>query len=109
MTKYRQDRVTGKLHEVVSTVDRGHLLIKNFEPFVSPIDKKVISTRKQLLDHNKRHNVTQDPFKERMEERKAEQENLLGGRYKDPTRKGDIRDAIERCRGEGDNRYKYDD
>lgn len=109
MTRYIQDRETLKLVELPSRSEqRSHLLIKNFEPFVSPVDKKLISTRKQLIDHNKRHNVTQDSFADRRAMRKAEQENLLGGHYKDPTRKDDIRDAIERCQGEGDNRYKYD-
>lgn len=109
MTRYVQDRITGELHEVVQVKTRNHLLIKNFVPFVSPIDKKIVSTRKQLLEHNKKHKVTQDGFKDRMAMRKREQENLLGGAFKDPTRKDDIRDAVERCRGEGDNRYKYDD
>ncbi len=109
MTKFVQDSKTGKLIARPSRKDRSHLLVKNFEPFVSPIDGKIVATRKALADHNKRHNVTQDGFKDRMAMRKAEQENLLGGRYKDATRKDDIRDAVERCRGEGDNRHKWDD
>ena len=110
MTRYIQDSATGKLRALPSkSENRSALLIKNFEPFISPIDKSPITTRAQLLDHNKRHNVTQDGFGERVAARTAERENLFGGAYKDPTRKDDIRDAIERCRGEGDNRYKYND
>lgn len=79
----------------------------DIEPFVSIIDGSVVSTRSELRDHNKRHNVTQDSNHERIAERNAERENLYGGQYKDPNRKADIRDAIERCKSEGDNRYRY--
>ena len=109
MTRYIQSSTTGNLIELPSKRGLSHLLIKNFTPFVSPIDGKIVATRKALADHNKRHNVTQDGFADRIKERTKERENLFGGAYKDPTRKEDIRDAVERCRGEGDNRYKYND
>ncbi len=109
MTTYKQDPNTGKLREVPKDDSRSHLIIANFNPFISPIDGSYVSSRARLADHNKKHKVTQDGFTDRVAERTAERENLFGGAYKDPTRKDDIRDAIERCRGEGDNRYKYDD
>lgn len=111
MTRYIQNPETMELVELPSRGDNApsHLLMKNFVPFRSPIDGKIVSTRQGLLDHNKKHSVTQDGFADRIAARTAECENLFGGQYKDPTRKADIRDAIERCRGEGDNRYRYDD
>ena len=109
MTKYRQDPTTGKLNEVKKTKGpHSHLIIDNFVPFVSPVDRSVVNTRAELLDHNKRHGVTQDLFTGRMAERKAERDNLFGGQFKDSTRKADIADAVERCRGEGENRHKWD-
>jgi hypothetical protein len=49
----------------------------NIEPFVSPIDGSVISDRKQLREHNKRHGVvntaefSQEHFKRKAKEREA--------------------------------------
>ena len=108
MTKYRQDAKTGKLVEIVKQPRKHQALIQGkMEPFVSIVDGSVISTQKELRDHNKRNNVTQDSFSGAIAARTAARENLFGGRYKDPERKADIRDAIERCRSEGDNRYRY--
>ena len=36
----------------------GAMLIKSMEPFISPVDGKVIKTRAQLRAHNKEHGVT---------------------------------------------------
>ena len=105
---YRQDKVSGKFLEVVKTsAAHGTMIQGAFEPFVSHVDGSHITTRSQLAEHNKRHNVTQDTNHERIAARTAERENLYGGQYKDPTRKADIQDAVERCRSEGDNRYRY--
>ena len=37
---------------------RTHEIIKPFEDFVSPIDQKIIKSRRQLASHNERHGVT---------------------------------------------------
>lgn len=34
------------------------LITDSFEPFLSPIDKKWIKSKKELKDHNRKHNVT---------------------------------------------------
>lgn len=107
MPKWRQDAQTGKLVEITKQTAPKTQIIQELTPFVSIVDGTLISTHKELKAHNKRNNVTQDGFKDRIAARTAERENLFGGRFKDPTRNADIRDAIERCRGEGDNRYRY--
>jgi len=86
----------------------NHFVHGDITAFRSSVDGSIISDRKQLAEHNRKHGVTQDSFKDRIAARTAERENLFGGRYKDSTRRADIRDAVERCRGEGDNRHKYD-
>lgn len=109
---WRQDAQTGKLVETTTLQrpnnDSDFHIIGSFDSFVSPVDGTVISTHKQLREHNRRNNVTQDSFNDRIAARTKERDNLFGGRYIDPTRKDDIRDAVERCRGEGDIRYQYD-
>lgn len=106
--KWKQDRETGKLTEIVAKPRRKSALIGgSFDPFVSPVDGSTIRDHHQLEQHNKRNNVTLDDFSSEQASRLASQQNLFGGRFKDKERHADIVDAIERCRGEGDNRYKY--
>ncbi len=59
--KYRQDPITGKLHEVKdSRRDSGCYIQSDISPFVSPIDGSVIRTRRELVDHEKRTGMTND-------------------------------------------------
>ena len=63
MARYRQvwNEDLGK-HEFIEVSSGGkrvdsHYIHEDFKPFVSPIDKEVISGRKQYENHCKRHNV----------------------------------------------------
>lgn len=73
--RYIQDPQTGKLVEAKLYRRGGHFIQGEIEPFKSPLDGTVISSRKQLEEHNRRHGVTQDTFNEayaaRQKERKA--------------------------------------
>lgn len=44
--------------EYVRPVAQTHAVHGDLQPFISPIDKTLISDRAQLREHNKRHNVT---------------------------------------------------
>lgn len=58
MPRWRQDSKTGKLIPIDDAArEASGLRPAEFEPFVSPIDGTVISTRKQRDEHCKRHNV----------------------------------------------------
>jgi hypothetical protein len=60
MARWRQDRITGKLvpiDEAAVKRDAGHGIHGIFEPFKSMVDGTIISTNKQLREHNKRNNV----------------------------------------------------
>ena len=84
---YVQDPDTGKLvpksEYVPKEVKRREWAAIHgpIEPFVSPVDGTVISDRKQLREHNKRHGVTNTAdygpewFKRKAEERNA---HILG-------------------------------
>jgi len=59
--KWRQDRETGKLVEVVRQDPyRGHYLRISDVDFISPVDGSHIGSRQQLVDHNKKHGVSND-------------------------------------------------
>ena len=49
--------VTHRLSKAPSKA--GPLVLKDIEPFVSPIDGSVIASRAALREHEKRHNVRQ--------------------------------------------------
>lgn len=60
MPHYVQDRETGKLIEVVKRRPRkpaAPTVMSDIEAFVSPIDKKVVSGRAALRDHQRQHDV----------------------------------------------------
>ena len=64
MTKRSWVQVNGKLipkeefHGTNSRAKTGILFIPDIEPFVSPVDGKIINSRPQLRAHNKFHDVT---------------------------------------------------
>lgn len=54
---------------------RAHQVIKDIEPFKSPVDGSIIVGRRSLREHNKRNNVTnvadfKDTWKEAADERR---------------------------------------
>jgi hypothetical protein len=61
MPSWVQDPVSGKLipkeEYRAASRDKG-LIIGDIEPFKSPIDGTLITSRSKLRDHNKRHGVT---------------------------------------------------
>lgn len=60
MASYIQDPVTLKLipkSEYVSAKRRSHFIQNDIEGFQSPIDGSIITDRKQLREHNAKHNV----------------------------------------------------
>lgn len=59
--KYIQDPITLELvpaHQYRAPATKVHEIQGDIEPFVSPIDQTVISSRAHLREHNRRHNVT---------------------------------------------------
>ena len=59
--RYVQDPVTLELvpaHQYRAPGKPVHEIQGDIEPFISPIDKSIISSRAQLREHNRRHNVT---------------------------------------------------
>jgi hypothetical protein len=73
----------------------------DIEPFVSPVDGSVISDRKQLREHNRKHNVvnTAEFSTEFLERKRKERERLYTGDRTDSQIRKDrmaINDTIER-------------
>lgn len=61
MPKWIQHPETGKLvpaEEYFRPAADAPMIMGDIDPFVSPIDKSVISSRAKLRAHNKRHGVT---------------------------------------------------
>jgi len=61
MSRWIQDPITHKLvprDQYVRPSTKTHDIQPDIAPFISPIDKSVISSRSQLREHNKKHNVT---------------------------------------------------
>ena len=60
MPTYVQDKNTGKfvLKGTETESVAGYSIMPDIEPFISPITKKVITSRSQLRRHNKQHGVT---------------------------------------------------
>jgi len=85
MPRYIQHPITNKLipaEEYIRPRAGGHAIHGDIEPFVSPVDGTVISDRKQLAEHNKRHNVvnTQEFGTEHWERKAKERADLYEGR-----------------------------
>ena len=83
----RLNEETGKYEfiprdEAAAKRDSGAAIHGLIEPFVSPVDGSVISDRKQLREHNKRHGVVnQAEFSpEFLNKRRKEREDLHSGK-----------------------------
>lgn len=80
MPKFVQCPITNKLIPVEEyrRPQNGITIIGDIEPFISPVDGSLISSRSQLRDHNRRHSVTDqrdygsDWFKRKARERTEE-------------------------------------
>lgn len=59
--RYIQDPITLELvpaHQYRAPTTKVHEIQGDIEPFISPIDRSIISSRSDLREHNRRHNVT---------------------------------------------------
>jgi anti-sigma28 factor (negative regulator of flagellin synthesis) len=71
----------------------------DIEPFVSPVDGKIITGRRALRDHNKRHNVTNAAdFKEEWSRKEKERAAFYSGdsKYDRERRIESLKQAIEK-------------
>lgn len=96
---YVQCPETGKLvpRETLAPTPRPNapMVMKGHEPFKSPIDGSIISTRQQLADHNKKHGVTNvSDYSPGYIEKKARERVNAGEKMIKETRRSDIYDAI---------------
>ena len=99
--RYIQDPQTGKLVEASVYRRPTHFIQGEIEPFKSPIDGSVISSRKELAEHNRRHNVTQDSFNEAFAAREREKEAFYSAdkSYDSKRRKAALKFAIDSLSG----------
>lgn len=79
--RFRWNPKTLRQEEILPTDSvAGITIIPDIEPFVSPIDGKMINGRKSLREHNKRHNVTNvADFKNEWAEKAKERERFFSG------------------------------
>ena len=70
----------------------GYTILKDIEPFISPVDGKIINSRSQLRVHNKQHDVTNmaDFSPEYVEKKVKERQLRLHGQTR-----ADKQDRIE--------------
>ncbi len=90
--RYIQDPETGKLVPASEYRRRGksHQVMEDIEPFVSPVDGSIISSRKDLREHNRRNNVVQyEEDTGAIKARQREQEALFSGKGHDSKRRKD--------------------
>lgn len=80
MARWRQDSKTGRMipvDEAAAVRDRsrsGVAIHGIFDPFISPVDRTVIHTARQLREHNIRNNVvSSEEFDTSFLERKAKE------------------------------------
>ena len=84
MPRWIQDSETGKLipaEEYHAQDNDAPLIQGDIEPFVSPVDGSVISSRSQLRRHNAQHGVTdsRDYSPEFLAKRSKERDDALTG------------------------------
>lgn len=94
--RWIQDRDTGELipaDEYTFKSDRGVLIMKDIDPFVSPIDFTQINSRSDLREHNKKHGVTNSAdFTEQWKRQGAERAARINGTFDETP----IREAMAR-------------
>lgn len=63
MPRWRQDSATGKMIPIdaaaVMAERKSAAVHRGMQPFVSPVDGTLISSKRGLAEHNKRHGVVQ--------------------------------------------------
>lgn len=79
----------------------GFTVIPDIDPFVSPVDGSVITGRRALREHNKRHNVTNaSDFKGEWEQKAKERASFYQGnaKYDRERRIEHLKNAFEKLR-----------
>ena len=93
------------LVECESVQSRGLLIHVDHVDFVSPVDGSHIRTGKQLIDHNKRHGVSNDLDSLREQTQRANETTVLSK----SERKDAINDAMHRVSSSGfSRRVRYE-
>ena len=111
MPTWVQDPETGEMvpkqewlerQAILAGTVRAHAVLKDIEAFVSPIDKRVITGRKALREHNAAHGVTniQDYGPEYFARKDKERGAIIQGRT--PQAKRERVEAIKRAISEGE-------
>ena len=79
----------------------GHFIQGEITPFKSPIDGSMITSRKELEAHNRRHNVTLDTFNDAYAAKQKEREAFYTpeASYDSDRRKAALNFAFESLRG----------
>ena len=105
--RWRQDRETGKLVEIVKRKPvPGVFIHVDDVDFISPVDGTRIRNSRELIDHNKRHGVSNDLDSLREQTARANEPVRLSKRE----RKDNIADAFERASSSGfSRRVDYED
>ena len=85
--------------DTAKNIPRVHIQLNHVD-FISPVDGTHIHSRRQLVEHNKRHNVSNDLDSLR----EQTQRSLEVTELSPSERKADIRDAIERSQSSGYSR-----
>lgn len=95
--RYIQDPKTGKLVEAKLYRREGHFIQGEIAPFRSNVDGTMITSRKELAEHNRRNKVTNDSFEGAIAARNREKEALFTPEtpYDTDRRKRAIAFAIE--------------
>ena len=102
-TTYVYDALSGKMVPKGSYINLNQVnapaIMPRHKEFVSPIDGKTISTRRQLNAHNKEHGVTNaSDYSGGYIEKKAYQRVNEGKKYLKETRRSDIHQAFDQHR-----------
>lgn len=109
MTKrtYRQNTETGKFYEVTRTPRTRQSIIQvSHVDFVSPVDGSHIRNSRELVEHNKRHGVSNDLDSLREQTARAQEKTPFSRRE----RRDAIADSIERASSSGySRRVPYDE
>ena len=79
--RYRWNPETQRQEEILPTSPiEGVTIMPDIEPFVSPVDGTVVTGRRALREHNKRHNVTNvADYREEWQQKAKERERFYSG------------------------------